>query len=384
MGPLKGVRIVEMAGIGPAPFCGMLLADLGAEVIRIDRLTASDLGFDVDVKYDLLNRSKRAVAVNLKSPQGIATVLKLVRDADILLEGFRPGVMERLGLGPEQCHAVNPRLVYGRMTGWGQNGPMKSLAGHDINYIALGGALHAIGPKDGAPIPPLNLVGDFGGGSLYLAMGVLAAMHEAKNSGLGQVIDAAMVDGTASLMTMMIGYLQAGIWKNERGSNATDGAAPYYTTYQTKDGKYIAVGAIEARFYAELVKRLGLSDAGLPEQEDRARWGELRGRFADVFKTKTRDEWASIFAEGDSCVTPVLDMVECMTHPHLAERQIFVRNNGIDEPAPAPKFSRTPGAIKNPPLDPLKDTHGALQAWGFSTSELSELAAAGVIAASKK
>lgn len=380
MGPLKGVRIVEMTGIGPAPFCGMLLADLGADIIRVDRLTASDLGFDMELKYDLLNRSKRAVAIDIKSPQGVATVKRLVRDADILIEGFRPGVMERLGLGPAECLAVNPRLVFGRMTGWGQTGRMKMLAGHDINYIALTGALHAIGPKDGPPIPPLNLVGDFGGGALYLAMGVLAALHEARVSGQGQVVDAAMTDGSASLLTMVTGLLQCDMWVNQRSSNAVDGGAPYYGTYRAKDGKYVAVGAIEARFYAELIQRLGLASADLPDRDDRSRWGELRGRIADAFATKTRDEWAEVFAEGDACVSPVLDLVECISHPMAVEREMYTNHNGLHEPAPAPRFSRTPGAIKSPPIDPRTDTRGALASWGFSSGEIEALAAAKVIA----
>lgn len=380
MGPLRGIKIVEMAGLGPAPFCAMLLAELGADVIRIDRLASADLGFAIDIRFDLLNRSKRAVAVDIKTQQGVELVKELVAKADMLIEGFRPGVMERLGLGPDVCHALNPRLVYGRMTGWGQEGPMTNQAGHDINYIALSGALHTIGPKGGPPLPAMNLIGDFAGGSLYLAMGLLAALHEARASGQGQVIDAAMVDGVASLMGMVYGFRQAGIWRNERGSNPVDGGAPFYTTYETCDGKWMAVGAIEKRFYAEFVQRLGLSLEALPSRDDQANWDALRARFAAVFATKTRDEWAEVFAEGDACVSPVLDMDECLTHPLFVTRGDFVESAGVTGPAPAPKFSRTPGSVRNPPLDARADTKDALLLWGFPQSRIAELAASGVIA----
>jgi alpha-methylacyl-CoA racemase len=374
------MRIVEMAGIGPTPFCGMLLADLGAEVIRIDRLTAADLGFDIDSRFDFTNRSKRAIAVDLKSPGGVALVKELIASADALIEGFRPGVMERLGLGPDVCHAFNPRLVFGRMTGWGQEGPLRDRAGHDINYISLTGTLSAIGPRDGAPVVPLNLVGDFGGGALYLALGLLAALHEAKASGKGQVVDAAMVDGAASLMTLHFGYLQAGFWRNARGENAVDGGSPYYTTYPTQDGKYMAVGAVEKRFYDMLLQRLGLAGADLPDQNDRTRWDELRARLAQVFASKTREEWTRVFEGSDACVSPVLDMEECISDPHIAARGTFVRRDGAIEPGPAPRFSRTPTEISGPPVDPRADTRGALAAWGLSEGRIGELAAAGVIA----
>jgi alpha-methylacyl-CoA racemase len=380
MGPLAGLKIVEMSGIGPGPFCGMLLADMGAEVIRVDRLAASDLGFDVDVRFDVMNRSKRAIAVDLKSAEGIAIVKELVAKADVLIEGFRPGVMERLGLGPDVCLGVNPKLIFGRMTGFGQDGPMKSLAGHDINYIAVAGALHAIGHKDGPPLPPMNLVGDFGGGALYLAMGILAALHEARTSGKGQVIDAAMIDGVASLMTMVLGYRQSGFWNIERGTNPVDDGAPYYTTYKTRDGKYMAVGAIEKRFYAEMLHRLGLNAQELPDQDDRSRWDELRARFAAVFAEKTRDEWAGIFAEGDACVSPVLDMDECPGTPLATARDMFITLEGVVSPAPAPRFSRTHSEVAGPPVDARKDTRGALLAWGFEASRIDALAAARIIA----
>lgn len=380
MGPLAGLKIVEMSGIGPGPFCGMLLADMGAEVIRVDRLAASDLGFDIDIRFDVMNRSKRAIAVDLKSPEGIATVKELIAKADVLIEGFRPGVMERLGLGPDVCLDVNPRLIFGRMTGFGQEGPMKNLAGHDINYIAVTGALHAIGHKNGPPLPPMNLVGDFGGGALYLAMGILAALHEVHTSGKGQVIDAAMIDGVASLMTMVMGYRQSGFWINERGMNPVDGGAPYYTTYRTRDGKYMAVGAIEKRFYAEMLHRLGLDAKELPDQDDRSRWDELQARFTTVFAGKTREEWAAIFAEGDACVSPVLDMDESANTPLSTSRGMFVTLDGVVSPAPAPRFSRTPSEVMGPPVDARKDTRGALRAWGFEESRIDTLAAARIIA----
>jgi alpha-methylacyl-CoA racemase len=380
MGPLEGVKIVEMSGIGPAPFCGMLLADLGADVLRVDRLAAADLGFPIAPRFDLLNRGKRAIAVDLKTAEGVALVKRLVAGADALIEGFRPGVMERLGLGPDACRAVNARLVYGRMTGFGQSGPMKDQAGHDINYIAMSGALAAIGEKDGAPVPPMNIVGDFAGGSLYLAMGLLAALIEARQSGEGQVIDAAMVDGVASLMAMVTGFRQAGLWTNARGVNVVDGGAPWYATYRTADGGYMAVGAIEARFYRELLERLGLSAGALPAQHDVTRWGELRTRFAEAFATRTRAEWTQIFATGDACVTPVLDMDECIAHPLAVERGNYVAVDGVTGPAPAPKFSRTPGEVRCGALDPRKDTAAALALWGLDGAEIDGLAARGVIA----
>lgn len=380
MGPLQGIRIVELSGIGPAPFCGMLLADMGADVIRIDRLSAADLGFNLDIRFDFLNRNKRAAAIDLKSPDGVAAVLDLVARADLLIEGFRPDVAERLGLGPAECQAVNPRLVYGRMTGWGQDGPMRNMAGHDINYISMTGALAAIGSKDGPPVTPLNLVGDFGGGGLYLAMGLLAALHEAGRSGRGQVVDAAMVDGVASLLTLQFGLRQAGLWENARGSNPIDGGAPYYTTYATRDGKYLAVGAIERRFYERLLAGLGLADdADLPGQHDRSRWNELRDRLAKVFASKTRDEWVAVFGDRDACVTPVLDMDECMHHPLARERQVFVECDGRPQPAPAPRFSRTAGTVRSAPQEPRAATAESLLAWGFSETRLADLKRKGVI-----
>lgn len=380
MGPLAGIRVVEMAGIGPAPFCGMLLADLGADVIRVDRLAASDLGFAIEPRFDLPNRGKRAVAVDLKAPAGIAAVRRLAAQADILIEGFRPGVMERLGLGPALLCEENPRLVFGRMTGWGQEGPFRDMAGHDINYIAVTGVLAAVGPQGGDPVVPLNLIGDFGGGALYLAMGVLAALHEARASGRGQVVDAAMVDGVASLMTMHYGYRQAGIWALERGSNAVDGGAPFYTTYRCADGGHVAVGPVEARFYRQMLDKLGLDIASLPDQYDRDRWPELRARLAEVFATRSRDDWAVLFEGSDACVSPVLDMEEAARSSMAQARGMFCRD-GVTEPRPAPRFSRTAGAVRHPPVVPAQDTRGALADWGFGADEIDGLAAAGVIAA---
>ena len=377
-GPLAGVRVVEMAGIGPAPFCGMLLADMGAEVVRIDRLTPSGLGFQTPVRYDLLNRGKRSVALDLKSPEGVAAVLRLVEKADALLEGFRPGVMERLGLGPDACHAANPKLVFGRMTGWGQEGPLAQAAGHDLNYIALTGALASIGRQGQPPTPPLNLVGDFGGGSLYLAMGVLAALIEARGSGRGQVVDAAIVDGAASLMTMFQAFVQMGAWTGERGANLLDGGAPYYDVYETSDGRHVSIAAIEPKFYAELLERLGLSDETLPGQNDRAGWPALRARFTETFKRRTRDEWCALLEGTDACFAPVLDLVECRTHPHMAERRVHVEVAGVTNPAPAPRFSRTAGGIAWPATAPGADTDEVLTAWGFDPAEVARLRASGV------
>ncbi|MBX3573589.1 MAG: CoA transferase [Mesorhizobium sp.] len=379
MGPLHGVKVVEMSNIGPGPFCGMLLADLGAEVVSVQRLATTDLGFDIGLRYDLLNRSKQAVAIDLKAAEGVALVKDLVVGADLLIEGFRPGVMERLGLGPEVCHTLNPRLVYGRMTGWGQDGPLAQMAGHDINYIAMSGALAAIGPRDGAPVAPLNLVGDFAGGSLYLAMGLLAALVEARSSGQGQVVDAAMLDGSASLMTMHMGYRQADFWNLVRGTNSVDGGSPWYTTYRTSDGRWMAVGCVEQRFYREFVRLLGLDIAVLPKQHDQARWPDLRAVFEAEFATKSRDEWEKIFEGSDACVSPVLDMDEAPRHAAANARSTFVERGGIVEPAPAPRFSRTPSAIRNDPPDAHATTAATLAAWGVDPARVKALAAAGVI-----
>jgi alpha-methylacyl-CoA racemase len=378
MGPLAGVRVIEMAGIGPAPFCGMLLADMGAEVVRVDRLTPSDLGIETPVKYDLFNRNKRSVAIDLKSNEGVAIALRLIEKADILIEGFRPGVMEKLRLGPDDCFAANPRLVFGRMTGWGQDGPLAQVAGHDLNYIALTGALAAIGRNGQAPAVPLNLIGDFGGGALYLAMGVLAATIEAGQSGRGQVVDAAIVDGSASLMTMLYSFLQMGAWVTERGVNIIDGGAPFYDVYETSDGRFISVAAVEAKFYAELVERMGFARESLPKQHDRKRWPELRARFADAFKTRTRDEWCKLLEGTDACFAPVLDMVESQSHPHIAARNIHQNIDGVINPAPAPRFSRTPGTITHPVTLAGAATVEVLQCWGVPQNDIERVMASGV------
>lgn len=373
MGPLKGLRVIEMAGIGPAPFCAMLLADMGAEVLRIDRLVPSDIGIPMAPKYDLLNRNKRSVAVDLKSPQGLATVKRLVEQADVLIEGFRPGVMERLGLGPDECKRLNKALVFGRMTGWGQTGPLAQTAGHDLNYIGLTGALSAIGRKGEAPAIPLNLIGDFGGGSLYLAMGILAALVHARETGVGQVVDAAIVDGTANLLTLLYGYRQGGEWLNERGVNITDGGAPFYDVYQTADKLFMSVAPVEKKFYAELITRLGLVGEALPEQDDRSGWDRLRARLAEVFRGGTREHWCTLFEGSDACVAPVLDIDECITHPHNVARKIFVEVDGVINPAPAPRFSATPSTLRRTASAPGEDTEAALSDWGFSRGELDAL-----------
>ncbi|MES1243621.1 MAG: CaiB/BaiF CoA-transferase family protein [Acidobacteriota bacterium] len=383
MGPLTGFRILEIAGLGPAPFCAMLLSDLGAEVVRIDRLEPPGRGvlgaLDEDPRLDLLQRGRRSLAVDLKHPRGAGTVLRLVERADALIEGFRPGVAERLGIGPEACLARNPRLVYGRMTGWGQEGPLAAAVGHDIDYIALSGALHAIGRAGEKPALPLNLVGDFGGGALYLAVGVLAGLLEASRSGKGQVVDAAMVDGAASLLTMFHGMLASGTWRDERGVNLLDGGAPFYDVYETADGKHLAVGALEPRFYAELLRLTGLKGEDLPAQADISRWPELRRRFAEVFRQRTRDEWCAILEGTEACVAPVLSLAEAPEHPHMAARGTFAEVDGVIQPAPAPRFSRTPGAIQGPPEPPGASTDEVLADWDFAAEEIGELRADGVV-----
>src|SRR5215204_3603817 len=386
MGPLEGVRIVELAGIGPGPFCAMLLADMGAEVIRVDR--AANVGRDVgregeDPRFALLQRGRRNIAVDLKNPAAVEAVLRLIDRADALIEGFRPGVMERLGLGPDLCLKRNPKLVYGRMTGWGQDGPIAHTAGHDINYIALSGALHSIGEAGGPPVPPLNLVGDFGGGALYLAMGVLAGVISARTSGQGQVIDCSMVEGSASLMMMMYGALAAGAWKQERGSNRTDGGAHYYQVYQTKDGEHVAVGSIEPQFYALLLKHTGLEGESLPEQTDRLTWPDMQQRLTRIFKQKTRAEWTAIMEQTDICFAPVLRMSEAFDHPHNAHRESFVEIAGIKQPAPAPRFLGTPTRVQSPPARIGEHTDAILKDWGFAADEIAGLHRSGAVASAK-
>ncbi len=374
-GPLEGLRVVELAGIGPGPMACMMLADMGADVVKVDRLTDAGLGIAMPAKYQVLHRGRPSVAVDLKSPDGLAVVKRLIDRADVLIEGFRPGVTERMGLGPGDCFATNPKLVYGRMTGWGQDGPMARAAGHDMNYIALTGALNAIGPADGPPVPPLNLVGDFGGGTLYLLVGVLAALLEARQSGKGQVVDAAMVDGAASLMTTFFGLKAAGLWNNERGANLLDGGAHFYSVYETRDGKYVSIGSIEAKFYAELLEKTGLDPAGLPPQLKPESWPVIKKKLADIFRTKTRDEWCAIMEGSDICFAPILDLDEAPEHPHMKARGAFAEIDGVVQPAPAPRFSRTPGAIRRPPSPPGADTDEALAAWGFAAGEIAGLRA---------
>ncbi|WP_428247317.1 CaiB/BaiF CoA transferase family protein [Ferrovibrio sp.] len=384
-GPLTGLKVIEMPAIGPVPFCGMLLADLGADVLRLERLGDSGLGLPVEPKYELLARGKRSVPVDLKNPAGIAMVLDLLGKADVVLEGFRPGVMERLGLGPDVALKRNPGLVYGRMTGWGQDGPLAQAAGHDINYIALTGALGAIGPAGGAPVAPLNLVGDFGGGSLYLAMGLLAALFERQNSGKGQVVDSAMVDGAASLMTMFYAFRASGRWQDQRGVNMLDGGAPWYGSYECACGGYICIGSIETKFYAELIEKLGLDPKVLPKQHDRARWGDLRAAFAATFRTRSREEWCKLMEGSDICFAPVLNLEEATQHAHMQARNTFATLDGVTQPNPAPRFSRTPGAIRRGPpgaegTDKIADGRAALSEWGIDTSAAAAAGALGTAA----
>jgi alpha-methylacyl-CoA racemase len=376
MGPLAGFKIVEFAGIGPAPMCAMLLADLGAEMIRIDRLEPSGLGVPAPERFKLLHRSRPAVAIDLKEKEGTALALSLITKADALIEGFRPGVMERLGLGPEACLKANPRLVYGRMTGWGQTGPLAPTAGHDLDYIALSGALHAIGRRGQKPTPPLNLIGDFGGGALYLAMGILAALLETSRSGKGQVIDAAMVEGAASLMTTFYGLYAGDQITLERGTNFLDSGAHFYEVYECADGRFIAVAAIEPKFYAELLQRLELDPAALPRQSDRPHWPEGQATLAAKFKTKSRDEWMALFEGGDACVAPVLSMGEAPDHPHAVARQSFVEIDGVVQPAPAPRFSRTPPGTPTAPAAPNSQ---ALRGWGIAAAEIDRLRSGGIV-----
>ena len=367
-GPLSGVKVVEFAGIGPGPYCGMLLADMGADVIRIDRKGARG-----GSKFEISSRGKRSIALDLKKPEAVETALKLIEKADILQEGFRPGVMERLGLGPDVCLKRNPKLVYGRMTGWGQTGPLALAAGHDINYISLTGALHSIGRPGEKPVPPLNLVGDFGGGALFLAMGMLAALVEANKSGKGQVVDAAMTDGATSLMAMFFGFQAAGIWHEPHGTNMLDGGAHFYDTYETKDGKWISIGSIEPQFYAILREKAGLADAIWDQQMDRAKWPEMKVKIAEVFKTKTRDEWSAIMEGTDICFAPVLSLTEAKDHPHNKARETIVEVDGVAQPNIAPRFSRTVSKIQGAPAINGAHTLEVLKDWGFAEGEVDAL-----------
>jgi alpha-methylacyl-CoA racemase len=381
MGPLAGVTVVELAGIGPGPFCGMMLADMGAEVIRVDRADKVGGGDPDRPPADLNGRGRRSIAVDLKNPDGVGVVLDLVGRADALIEGFRPGVAERLGIGPDECLARNPKLVYGRMTGWGQDGPLATAAGHDINYIALAGALEPIGRRGQAPVPPLNLIGDYGGGGMLLAFGLACALFEAQRSGRGQVVDAAMVDGAAVLMTMFHALRAMGVWADERGTNMLDTGAHYYDVYETADGKYVSIGSIEPQFYAELLRLTGLEGEELPWQNDRAEWPALKERMAAIFRTRTRAEWCDLMEGTDVCFAPVLSIPEAVEHPHNAHRRTFVDVAGIPQPAPAPRFSRTPPQISSPPPHAGQHTDEILATrLELDADRIAKLRAAGAVA----
>ena len=375
MGPLTGIRVVEMAGIGPGPFTAMMLSDLGAEVIRVDRLSHKGTGHRANV----LNRGRKSIAVDLKNPRGVETTLRLIEQADVVLEGFRPGVMERLGLGPEKCLSVNPRLIFGRMTGWGQTGPLSQAAGHDINYISIAGALGAMGYADRPPAPPLNLVGDFGRGAMYLLTGILAALVERATSGQGQIIDAAMTDGTASLLSPFFGLMAMNMWTTDRFSNRLDGGAFYYGSYECSDGKYISIGSLEPQFYALLLEKAEITDPEFQEQLDAAAWPAKREKLNQLFKTRTRQQWCDIMEGTDVCFAPVLDLKEAPTHPHNIDRKTFVELDGVVQPAPAPRFSRTQGEIQGPAAMAGEHTREVLSAWNFTDQEIGELQASGAI-----
>ena len=369
MGPLTGIKVIEMAAIGPVPFCAMMLSDMGAEVIRIDRLSQKGSGSSANVLY----RGRKSVAFDLKNSIALDSTLRLSDQADVILEGFRPGVMERLGLGPEVCLERNPKLIYGRMTGWGQSGPLSHAAGHDINYISIAGALGSMGYADRPPAPPLNLIGDFGGGAMYLLAGILAAIVERNSSGKGQVVDAAMTDGTASLLSPFYGLMAMGMWSTERYSNRLDGGAFYYGSYECSDGKYISLGSLEPQFYALLLEKCGITDETFKEQSDQEAWPIKREKMEALFKTKTQQEWCDILEGTDVCFAPVLNLKEAPDHPHNKTRQTFVKVQGVTQPAPAPRFSRTQGKIQSPAALTGENTEEVLSDWGFSDSEISNL-----------
>ena len=378
MGPLTGLRIVELASIGPGPMCAMLLADLGADVVRVDRLEPSGLGVGMTTAFDVCARNRRSIAVDLKRPEARVVVLRLVERADVLIEGFRPGVAERLGLGPAECLKQNARLVYGRMTGFGQDRPLAQAAGHDLNYISLTGALHAIGPQ-AAPLPPLNLIGDYGGGALYLALGILSALFERNTSGKGQVVDAAMVEGAASLMSIFYGLFASGSWQTQRGSNLLDGGAPFYSVYETGDGLHVSVAALENKFFAELARLIGLESRFVQGQMDRTLWPAMRARLSEIFRTRTRVQWCALLEGTDACFAPVLSMKEAPAHPHNTERGVFVSVNGFPQPAPAPRFSRSLPDTPRPPPDIGAHTQAVLEEAGLGRAEIDALRAAGAI-----
>ena len=376
MGPLKGVKIIEFGGIGPGPFCAMMLSDMGADVIRIER--KGQLSF-TEPKYDVMLRNRRSISIDLRKSEGAAAVLKMVAQVDALQEGFRPGVMEKLGLGPDVCLEKNPVLVYGRMTGWGQEGPLSRAAGHDINYISLSGALHTFGRKGQKPVPPLNLVGDFGGGGMLLAFGLVCALFESRNSGRGQVVDAAMVDGSAALMAMIYGFKAAGFWADNRGVNLLDGGAHFYDTYETADGKYISVGSIEPQFYELLLQHAAIEEPDFKDQLDQKKWPILKERLTEIFKTKSRDEWCRIMEGTDICFAPVLSLDEAPDHPQNLARKTFIDVDGVLQPAPTPRFSQTPPELQGPPPKPGAHTKAVLTEFGFSTDEIDGLETAGAI-----
>jgi len=377
-GPLQGLRVIELAAIGPVPLCGMLLADLGADVVRIDRLEPSGLGLPLPTRFDVNARGRRSVALNLKAPAGLAAAQRLVDTADVLLEGFRPGVLEGLGLGPADCLARNPKLVLGRMTGFGQTGPLAPTAGHDLNYLALSGALHAIGPAGGAPVPPLNLVADYGGGALYLAFGVMAALFERQRSGCGQVVDAAMVDGAASLASIFYGLQAAGQWDGGRGENLLDGGAPFYACYETADGQWVSVAPLEPKFFAEFARRIDLDSRFVQRQYDRKLWPEMRAAIAATLKTKTRAECVALFDGSDACVAPVLSFSEAHLHGHAQAREAFIELNGVTQPGPAPRFSRSAPPPPRPAPAVGQHTVAVLAQAGWAADEIDSLLAAGV------
>ena len=379
MGPLEGLKVIEIAGVGPGPFAAMMLADMDADVLRIDRLHQAPVDNGIPMVGQVLNRGRPSVGIDLKSPKGVEAVLRLVESADALIEGFRPGVMERLGLGPDVCMARQPRLVYGRVTGWGRDGPLAHAAGHDINYIALAGVLHPIGRSGEPPVPPLNLVGDFGGGGLLLAFGIVCALVERSRSGRGQVVDAAMVDGAALLSAMIHGMRAVGSWTDERGANLLDTGAPFYEVYETKDGKYISIGSIEPRFYLQLLERTGLAGESLPNRMDRDQWPALKQRLRNVFKTKSRDEWCAIMEGSDVCFAPVLSLGEAPHHPHLKQRGTFIDVAGVTQPAPAPRLSRTPPAVSRPAGRLGQNTEATLASWGLSPAEITALRESNVV-----
>lgn len=379
-GPLQGVRIIEFVGVGPGPFCAMLLADMGAEVISVDRTTPHGLGFKKEPRFNPLLRNRPSLSVDLKSSSGRDVALRLIGRADALIEGNRPGVMERLGLGPDACLKVNPKLVYGRMTGWGQEGPLAQSVGHDLNYLAMSGALSMIGSRDRGPAIPLNLLADFGGGGLYLALGIVAAVLETKSSGQGQVVDAAMIDGLGSLMTNQFGYAASGTWTPEREANVIDGGAPFYNVYETSDGKYVSVAPVERKFYQELLRGLGLEGVELPDQMDRSSWPEMRLKFAEIFRSKTRNEWCAAMEGYEACFAPVLDLDEAVAHPQMRARNCFVEVDGVMQPAPAPRFNRTPSEITRGPPVPGGNTAEVMSAWGFSDAEVAGLRDCGAVA----